>query len=353
MRTTKIVTYVTLTAALGAFSVVGQSVISAKAGVVHYTEGDVTVVVGKVATPVEMKTGGRYTELKDGQELATGEGRAEILLNPGVFLRLGENSTIKMISTRLSDTRLELTRGVALVEVAEVSKDNAVTMIVKDAAVSFSKMGLVRMDADGGIRVYKGEAQVMVGGTPQTLKEGREMQFAAGNVIARFDAKVGDPLYRWANRRAEYLAMANIASANMARQSYGSSTYSASGAGSWYYNSFYGMMTYLPGGNGMYRSPFGYFYYSPGRVQNYYQSYIQASPAQSAGYNGGGSSNRTWNADNGYYNTSSRSAGAVSMPSSSGSSGSAPAASAPADSSAGRGADTGSSRGGGSGSSGK
>ena len=351
MRTTKIVTYVTLTAALGAFSVVGQSVISAKAGVVHYTEGDVTVVVGKVATPVEMKTGGRYTELKDGQELATGEGRAEILLNPGVFLRLGENSTIKMISTRLSDTRLELTRGVALVEVAEVSKDNAVTVIVKDSAVAFSKMGLVRMDADGGIRVYKGEAQVMAGGTPQTLKEGREMQFAAGTVIAKFDAKVGDPLYRWANRRAEYLAMANIASANMARQGYSSSTYSASGAGSWYYNSFYGMMTYLPGGNGMYRSPFGYFYYSPGRVQRYYQSYIQAPPSQSAaGYNNGGSSNRTWNADNGYYNTSSRSAGAVSMPSSSGS---APAASPPANSSAGRGADTGSSRGGGSGSSGK
>ena len=354
MRITKVVTYVTLTAALGAISASGQSVISAKAGVVHYTEGDVTVGTGAAATQVEMKTGGRYTELKDGQELATGEGRAEILLNPGVFLRVGENSTIKMFSTRLSDTRLELTRGVALVEVAEVSKDNAVTMLVKDVAVTFSKMGLVRMDVDSGIRIYKGEAQVMAGGTPQILKEGREMPFAAGTFVAKFDAKVGDPLYRWANRRAEFLAMANIASANMARQSYGSSMYS-SAAGGWYYNSFYGMMTYLPGGNGMYRSPFGYMYYSPGRVQRYYQSFIQApsAPVNNAGYNGGGGSNRTWNADNGYYTTQSRSAGAVSMPSSSGSGGGSPAASAPADSSAGRGADVGTSRGGGAGSSGK
>jgi hypothetical protein len=363
MRITKAVTCLTLTAAFGAMCASGQSVISAKAGVVHYTEGDVTVGSSGTSTPVETKTGGRYTELKDGQELATGEGRAEVLLNPGVFLRMGENSTIKMISTRLSDARLELTRGVALVEVAELSKDNAVTVLVKDAAVTFSKMGLVRMDVDNGIRIYKGEAQVMAGDTPQTLKEGREMQFANGDVVAKFDAKVGDSLYRWANRRAEYIAMANVASANMARKSFSSSSSStSSGSGSgmgmypssggWFYNSYYGMMTYLPGGNGMYRSPFGYMYYSPSRVGRYYQSFVQAprAPMNNAGVAGGGASNRTWNADNGYYTTQSRSAGAVSMPAPAAGS---PAASAPAAPAAGRGADVGTGRGGGSGSSGR
>jgi hypothetical protein len=349
MGITKVVTFVTLTAAITAVGAFGQSVISAKAGVIHYTQGEVTVGTGAAATPVEMRTGGRYTELKDGQELATGEGRVEVLLNPGVFLRLGENSTVKMISTRLSDTRLELTRGVALVEVAELSKDNAVTMLVKDVAVTFSKMGLVRLDFETGIRVYKGDVQVMADGTPQTLKDGREMQFAAGNAVQKFDAKVGDALFRWANQRAEYIAMANVASANMARQNYGSSL--SSFASGWYYNQHYGMMTYLPGGNGMYRSPFGYFYYSPNRVHRYYQSFIQAPPPSvNAGNNGGGGSNRSWSSDNGYYTTQSRSAGAVSMPSSSGSS---PAASAPAAPSAGRGADVGTSRGGGAGSSGR
>jgi hypothetical protein len=349
MELTKFAKRTALAAILASFGAFGQSVISAKAGVVHYTEGEVTVGTGASATQVEMKTGGRYTELKDGQSLSTGEGRVEVLLNPGVFLRLGENSSIKMISTRLSDTRLELTRGVALVEVAELSKDNVVTMLVKDAAVSFSKMGLVRMDVETGIRVYKGEIQVMAGGTPQILKEGREMQFGSGNVVAKFDNKTGDPLYRWANRRAEYLAMANIASANMARQNLGSS-FSGMGGG-WFYNPYYGMMTYLPGGNGMYRSPFGYMYYSPGRVTRYYQSFQQPAPSVNAGY-GGGQSNRTWNQDNGYYTTSSRSAGAVSMPSGGSAGGGAPAASAPS-APAGRGADVGTGRGGGSGSSGK
>ena len=57
MKITKVVTYVTLTAALGAMSAYGQSVISAKAGVVHYTEGEVKVGTGADAIQVETKTG--------------------------------------------------------------------------------------------------------------------------------------------------------------------------------------------------------------------------------------------------------------------------------------------------------
>jgi hypothetical protein len=202
------------------------------------------------------------------------------------------------------------------------------------------------MDVDSGVRTYKGEAQVMADGTPRPLREGRELQFDAGNTIAKFDPKQGDPLFRWANRRAEYIAMANIASANMASKNYGSSMSMYPSSGGWFYNSFYGMMTYLPLGNGLYRSPFGYSYYSPIRVGNYYRSYMQAAMPQAGPSSASmaGSSNRSWNSQNGYYTTQSRSAGAVSMPASSGGA-AASAASAPAA----RGADVGAARGGGSG----
>jgi hypothetical protein len=349
MRITQTVTIVTLMAACGAVSTFGQSVISAKAGVIHYTEGDVNIASGKVIEPMEARSGGKYTDLKEGQALGTAEGRAEILLNPGVFFRIGENSSVKMISSRLSDTRLDLTRGVALVEVAEVSKENAVTILVKDAAVTFSKMALVRLDVENGIKVFKGEAQVMTGGTPQILREGREMQFQAGNAVVKFDAKQGDPLYRWANRRAEYIAMANIASAKMARSSFNGMNGSINPMqGGWFYNSFYGMMTYLPLGNGLYRSPFGYMYYTPQRVARYYSNYVQAQTPVGGGTMaaGGGSNGRAWNSDNGYYTTQSRSAGPVSMPAGGGGGAPAAAASAPP---AARGADAGTGRGGGSG----
>ncbi len=346
MRITQAVTIVTVMAACSALNSFGQSVISAKAGVIHYTEGDVNIASGKTVEPVEARSGGKYTDLKEGQALGTAEGRVEMLLNPGVFFRMGENSSVKMISSRLSDTRLDLTSGVALVEVAEVSKENAVTILVKDAAVTFSKMALVRLDAENGIKVFKGEAQVMTGGTPQILREGREMQFQAGNAVVKFDAKQGDPLYRWANRRAEYIAMANIASAKMARSSYsGLSGSNYPTAGGWFYNSFYGMMTYLPMGNSLYRSPFGYMYYSPQRVARYYSNYMQAQNPSGGGSmaaTGGGNNGRAWNSDNGYYTTQSRSAGPVtSMPAGGGG---APAAAASAPPAA-RGADAGTGRG--------
>ena len=46
--------------------------------------------------------------------LFTKDGRAEILLTPGVFLRLGDNSSVKMISSSLTETQAALTRGQAL-----------------------------------------------------------------------------------------------------------------------------------------------------------------------------------------------------------------------------------------------
>jgi hypothetical protein len=82
-------------------SVFGQLVISAHSGVVQYVEGRAYLD----GTPVELKFG-HFPDIKQNQEFRTEEGRAEILLTPGVFLRLGENSAIRMVSNGLTDTRV-------------------------------------------------------------------------------------------------------------------------------------------------------------------------------------------------------------------------------------------------------
>lgn len=346
MRKMQLFTHVVLTALAAGGAAYGQAVISAKAGVIHYLEGDVTLTSDQVTKAVQARVGGRFTSMKEGDVLATDEGRAEVLLSPGSFLRMGENSQIGLVSAKLSDTRVEIKEGVALIEVTEGVKDSPLTVLVKDTAITFTKMCLVRVDAASGVRVYRGEAQVMAGDTPRILKDGREFAFGAGTV-AKFDTKVGDSLYRWANRRAEYIAMANIASANSTKSAYDGSQYPVYGG--WFYNSFYGMMTYIPG-TGMYRSPWGYMYFSPGQIYRYFERYEQPVAPVNA-FNGGGMNNgRSWNSDNGYYTTQTRSAG-VSVPTSS-MGGGAPAATAPAAPAA-RGADVGTARGGGSGSSGK
>ncbi len=133
-----------------------QSVISAHSGVVHYVEGDVTIDGAGIHPRFA-----EFPDLKDGQVLATEEGRVEVLLTPGVFLRLAENSSVRMISNSLVDTRVEVVSGSALVEAGELLANNAVTFESHGAQIAIPKKGLYRIDADSArLQVYDGQAIV-------------------------------------------------------------------------------------------------------------------------------------------------------------------------------------------------
>ena len=103
--------------------------ISSHSGVVQYVEG--RAFLGD--KPIEPKFG-KFPDIKENQEFRTEDGRAEILLTPGVFLRLGENSSIRMLSTRLTDTRVEVLSGSAMIESNEIPKDNAIQLVYKKDA---------------------------------------------------------------------------------------------------------------------------------------------------------------------------------------------------------------------------
>lgn len=263
-------------ALVAAASAWGQSVISAHSGVIHLAEGQVTVD-GK---DVHQKFG-EFGDVKTGQTLATQDGRAEILLTPGVFLRVNENSSFRMTSNKLDDTRIEILSGTAMVQVSELLQDNVITLTFHDAAISLAKKGLYRIDADSGVlRVYDGEAKVAANGKDVTAKKGHEVSLGAELVAKGFDTKDTDAFYRWNERRDEYISEANIYAAKSARDhSYGYAFNGYTG-GSWAWNPWFGMFTYMPY-NGMYYSPFGYGYFSPGIVS---YLYLPGSPY----YYGGG-----------------------------------------------------------------
>src|ERR1700751_1792648 len=104
---------------LAAASAWGQSVISAHSGVIHLAEGQVTVDGNEVRQKF-----GEFGDVKTGQTLATQDGPPEVLLTPGVFLRVNENSSFRMISNKLSDPQLEILSGTAMVQVSELLQDN-------------------------------------------------------------------------------------------------------------------------------------------------------------------------------------------------------------------------------------
>src|SRR2546429_425382 len=75
---------------------------SAVPGTLNYVEGKVSI--GEET--LDSKSIGS-AEVKPGQSLTTGSGKAEVLLTPGVFLRVGDNSTVTMISPGLRTRRFE------------------------------------------------------------------------------------------------------------------------------------------------------------------------------------------------------------------------------------------------------
>lgn len=259
-----------------------QHVISARSGLVHYAEGKVTVA--GVAVP-EKSFVGDFPEIKEGQELRTELGRAEVLLSPGVFLRVAEKSAVRMVSNKLENTRLELLAGTALLEVGDLERDQELAVQIGATGVEFPKRGLYRLDFDPArIRVFDGSAVALNGGQTVTIREGRQAVLAGVITPEKF-GKDTDAFHRWAARRSGYISMANLTAAKRVRDN--DTPWRAS---SWVYNPYFGSFTYLPF-RGTYQNPFGFAYYSPYSIEQvYYRPPVYAvgpSAMPSAGMDAG------------------------------------------------------------------
>ena len=234
-----------------------QQVVSAHSGVVHYSEG--RVFVGD--RPVERKFG-VFPDLHEGEELRTEAGRAEVLLTPGAFLRVSENSSVRMISRQLSDTRVEILSGSVMVECDELLKGTALNLVANGATIQIEKHGLYRLDTDPPrFRVYDGMAEVQTGSTPLKLTRGREAGLNGALTAQKFNRKEGDPFYNWNGLRSGFIASANVSAAQSLVSN--GTRWSSSG---WLWDPWYGSFTFVPRG-GVFFNPFGWGFWSPGLVE--------------------------------------------------------------------------------------
>ena len=86
----------------------------ARPGTVNYVEGQAAMG----GQSLDAKSVG--AELTEGQSVTTLNGKAEILLTPGVFLRLGPNSSAKLVAAGLADTQVQIDQGHAMIEVDQI-----------------------------------------------------------------------------------------------------------------------------------------------------------------------------------------------------------------------------------------
>lgn len=204
-------------------------------------------------------------ELQTGQSLATENGKAEMLLTPGVYLRAGDNSSVRLISPSLIDTRVAVDQGEAMVEVDELHPENDIRVMQDGASTQLVKTGLYDFDADHNqVRVFEGQAVVQEGDSKVTVKSGHQVSLNSGVVskAKKFDKDEYEQsdLYRWSSLRSSYLAEANVDSARtyVANGWYGPGWI---GAG-WYWDPWFSAYTFIPGG-GFFYNPFGWGFYSP------------------------------------------------------------------------------------------
>jgi hypothetical protein len=244
--------------AIGNGALQAQQVVSAHAGVVHYVEGHVFV-----DNQLVQQKFAQFPDLREGGELRTEDGRAEVLLTPGAFLRVSNNSSVRMLGRELSDTRFEVLSGSVMVECDNVPKDVSLTVISHGHNIHLEKQGLYRLDSDPPeFRVYDGRAVIDSGPNQLTLKRGKEASLdGAGTVLTAgtFNPKLGDSFYEWNTTRSGYIASANVSAAQSLRTS---GSHWSSG---WAWDPWYGAYTFVPAA-GIGYSPFGWNFWSPAWV---------------------------------------------------------------------------------------
>jgi hypothetical protein len=188
--------------------------ISARAGFVNFVTGEVMwTPVGQGITEALAAD----DELNSGDVIKTGaDGRVEVLLNPGSYLRVGANAEFEMTDNSLDRLTIKLNRGGAIIEATVYSDSSAPQFVIgvntPRGRVSITRSGLYRInvaqDGTSELAVYKGGASVGDGLT--TVKSGQVATLNGdGATLAKLDTKNHDDLDLWSKARAEELAKAN------------------------------------------------------------------------------------------------------------------------------------------------
>lgn len=229
---------------------------SAQPGTVNYIEGQVSLA----SEELNVASIGKL-QLDPGQTLTTETGKAEILLTPGVFVRVGNSSAVTMVAASLTTTRMSIDQGEAYVEVDEFHPENDLRILQDGLTIQLEKMGLYNFNANLHVfRVLDGEATVESGERSLHVKKGYMVNLRATPLKAsKFDrvAIEAEDLYRWTMLRSSYLAEANADAAP--GYAYGGFGWFGEG---WYWDPWFSAFTFLPA-DGIFYSPFGWGFYSP------------------------------------------------------------------------------------------
>ena len=156
-------------------------------------------------------------DLETGDVVRTGlDGRVEMLLNPGSYMRIGENSEFELADNSLENLEVRLIRGTAIVEVTGADDNELfIGITTPHARLSIVRRGLYRVNVVPGdtteLIVRKG--RVVLEDSHTKVKGGNKVVFSSGSFsVAKLengDKNGKDTFEGWSKDRAQTLAKAN------------------------------------------------------------------------------------------------------------------------------------------------
>ena len=249
-------------------------------------------------------------DLEAGDRVRTAyDGRVEILLNPGSYLRMGGDSEVELSNNTLENLEVRLLRGTAIVEATGADDiELNINISTPHARLAIVQQGLYRLNVVPGdnteLIVRKG--RVILGDSHTKVKGGNKVVFSATNVsvakLTKEEKKSTEEVDVWSKQRANTLAKANqrltqrmLTSAFSSFNSF-NDPFARNSLGLWFYNRTSGCYTFLPFVYGL-GSPYGSSYstsiynpYTPAQYPNG-GSYWPTTSNPNGGYSGNGSGN--------------------------------------------------------------
>jgi hypothetical protein len=178
-----------------------QFIISAKAGLVNAVEGAANVRLQEqvpAGSPIETSS----------------TGRVEVLLNPGSFLRLGENSSAVLDSVELTNIRVRILSGSAIIEAGSIEKDSPIRVTNGQLKVLIVAPGVYRF-SENTASVLDGELRTE--DSALSINKGSQIKPRGDQGDQYEESKIPSPeqassLDEWNQQRSKQVASANTRS---------------------------------------------------------------------------------------------------------------------------------------------
>jgi len=241
-------------------TLVAQNTYGAVPGSINFIQGQANID----GQPIQNTAGtaAKPRQLHPGETLATANGSADILLAPGALLRIGEDSTVRMVAGDANRTEVQLEQGRANVSVNLVRDHDLLLVDLQNGQTQMLSRGLYTFNtATNTVRVFNGEADVFPGSDTSTnvkpvkLKEGHELILGGDRAKpASFDREMADDdLLPWTGPKESQAALASDATVRSGA-GYGGASYAE------YYPGAYGFYGDYPYYAGAYPYGWGYPY---------------------------------------------------------------------------------------------